>query len=247
MKTPDNRVEEKMLSYRGDPELKAALVTEAVKHRLADRLAQGHGYWRNGKGCAVGCTLISANSLLGLDVNPDQHEAYDLIFGPGSGALARLEDLIFERLPKPRAQTWPEEFLQAIPVGADLSAIQWTFPHWILKEFLPPYAGSSSAVVARCAAAIEPLTRGEKPDREECHAAMREARAAWAEAALESEWAAAAAAETAWAAAEAAGAAYAAEAAAETADWAALAVAVADRSGAYSAMADKLLELLRQA
>ena len=46
-----------MLAFHGKPELKQFYVERAIKHREADEIVQGYGYWENGKGCAVGCLI----------------------------------------------------------------------------------------------------------------------------------------------------------------------------------------------
>ena len=42
-----------MIAYRGRHELKREVIAEMAKHRKADALVQGYGYWKDGKGCAV--------------------------------------------------------------------------------------------------------------------------------------------------------------------------------------------------
>ena len=108
-------------AYHGDPAAKAAIIAQLEAHRAADQLVRGQ-YWESGKGCAVGCTLHSGN-----------HAEYEPRFGIPV-ALAHLEDRIFEGLPNARAMLWPVEFMASIPVGADLSRVQWQFLHWLLTE-----------------------------------------------------------------------------------------------------------------
>ena len=48
--------------------------------------------------------------------------------------LARLEDGIFEGLPFEVAKEWPEKFLEAINVGADLSDVWPKFAVWLLTD-----------------------------------------------------------------------------------------------------------------
>ena len=106
-----------MLAYHNDAKLKKSVINEMAMHRKADELVQGYGYWNGGKGCAVGCLLKSGN-----------HAEYETKFGIPE-MLARLEDSIFEGLPKAKAQKWPERFLKAIKAGADLSTVGWEFQH----------------------------------------------------------------------------------------------------------------------
>lgn len=113
-------------AYNNDPALKADLLKQMRAHREADELVRGH-YWNNGKGCAVGC----------LTKNPyGGHKEYEKWGIPEE--LAHLEDAMFEDLSKKKALAWPERFLLAIPIGADLSSIwhQW-FAEILRMDLLP--------------------------------------------------------------------------------------------------------------
>ena len=98
-----------MLTFHGNPEIKEERIAQVRAHRLADQLIHGQ-YWEDGKGCAVGCTIHSSD-----------HHAYETELGIPE-ELAWMEDRIFESLPNGQAMTWPERFLEAIPVGVDLRA-----------------------------------------------------------------------------------------------------------------------------
>jgi hypothetical protein len=95
-----------MKTYHNDPTIKAKYIARVKAHRIADDLIQGTG-WKNGKGCAVGCTLGNYD-----------HSRYPIELGIVEG-LARLEDHIFEALSSADAMDWPEQFLSAIPEGVD--------------------------------------------------------------------------------------------------------------------------------
>jgi len=131
-----------MKAYHGIQELKMTMVAAAIRHREADRLAQGFGYGKldaDGKwrGCAMGCTIQTINLKQGRQIRFGDHAAYESELGVPR-MLAYLEDGIFEALPKAAALTWPERFLQAIPIGADLSLVGDQFLHWLLVD---PVAG----------------------------------------------------------------------------------------------------------
>ena len=111
-----------MLAYHSDKKLKQSVLAQMAAHREADTLIQGYGYWKDGKGCAVGCLIHSNN-----------HAEYETRFGIPI-YLARLEDEIFERLPVKEAKEWPERFLNAIAVGIDLSMVFYKFMHWLLVD-----------------------------------------------------------------------------------------------------------------
>ena len=99
-----------LLAFHGDPKIKVKYLKRIRAHAKADELIRGTGWNKyTHKGCAVGCTL-----------NAYEHAAYETELGIPE-ILAYLEDNIFENLSKESSHTWPERFLKAIPVGADLS------------------------------------------------------------------------------------------------------------------------------
>ena len=80
------------LSFPQGPAQKADLLAVYDRHIAADTLVAGHGYWRDGKGCAVGCALHD----LMPEAIPDDHAALGTIIG--GEAIARLLDFYFERV-----------------------------------------------------------------------------------------------------------------------------------------------------
>ena len=112
----------KLLAYNGKTSVKRKYLGRIRKHRELDQLVQGYGYWKDGRGCAVGCTIHSGN-----------HSAYETELGIPS-ALAHLEDRLFENLPVELARQWPEGFLSAIKPGADLSLVLPKFMVWMLSD-----------------------------------------------------------------------------------------------------------------
>lgn len=101
----------RLRAYNDNPALKTDLLNQMRGHREADTLVVGQ-YWKGGKGCAVGC--LTKNRTGG-------HKEYEKWGIPKE--LACLEDVLFEGLPYTKAFVWPERFLSAIPVGADLSGV----------------------------------------------------------------------------------------------------------------------------
>ena len=75
----------------------------------------GAAYWEGGKGCAVGCTIHSAD-----------HNQYEKKLGIPIW-LARVEDRLFEGMSNKSAKAWPEQFLRAINPGADLNKVRAPF------------------------------------------------------------------------------------------------------------------------
>lgn len=132
-----------LIAYHNDPSIKTAIISELEAHRAADQIVQGQ-YWANGKGCAVGCTVKSAN-----------HAEYEPRFGIPE-MLARLEDVIFEGLPNSDAQNWPVEFMAAIEPGALLLPARLDLANHSPDGFEWGYAGSGPAqlALALCADAL---------------------------------------------------------------------------------------------
>jgi hypothetical protein len=220
MKTLDSKP--LLLAFHADPAVKEKYLTRVRAHRLADEIVQGYGYWQNGKGCAVGCTLHSSN-----------HGAYETEMGIPR-ILARLEDRIFEGLPNDEAKTWPERFLSAAAPGADLSGVWPKWAHWMLVD---PTAGvlrlakreQSKLAIQGVADLYQRLIDGEAPSVTE-----------WSEARSK--------ADAADAASYAADAAYAASYAAYAADAASYAADAADaRKKFFGLASEKLLELMAAA
>ena len=229
-----------------------ALLASLAAHREAGRLVQQHGYWSDGRGCAVGCTL--------RDFAPGReyaHAAYETLFGVPV-ALAHLEDAIFEGSSLAAARRWPERFVRSIEPGADLTAVADRWLLWLLSDAGSPLAewrgepwmAGVADLYRRRLAAAEPGREEWAAAEAAADAAARDAASAAARAAA---WAARAAARAARAAARAA--AWAARAAARAAAWAAMAAdAAADaaardaaRAAAWAAMADALVRLIADA
>ena len=111
-----------LLAYHGDKKVKARYLGRVRAHQKADEIVQGYGYWKDGKGCAVGCTLHSG-----------AHSQYPIeMWIPVE--LAYLEDHFFENLPTEAAKKWPARFLSAIKVGADLSRVYDLWSAWNLID-----------------------------------------------------------------------------------------------------------------
>lgn len=108
-------------AYHGDPAIKIKYLDRLAEHRRLDNLQKGM-IGEGGKGCAVWCTLNAYN-----------HQAYEDLLGIPR-MLARLEDGIFESLPRVRSMEWPREFLEAIKPGADLAGVGDKFLHWLLID-----------------------------------------------------------------------------------------------------------------
>jgi hypothetical protein len=224
-----------MKAYHGKIEIKEQYLARVRMHREADELVKGQ-YWQNGKGCAVGCTI-----------HGNEHVRYEKELGIPR-ILARLEDGIFEGLPNGEAMAWPERFLEAISVGADLSVVAWQFLHWLLvdaQEGVIRFAltEKAKAAIHRVAVLMERKAKGEVVSWDEANTARHDAwdgaRASWRGAA------AADAADAAAAAADDAAADAAAAAAAAAARYDS--VYYATREKTRVRQSEKLIELLKAA
>ena len=197
----------KVRAWHNNGALKKKYLARVARHRKADELIHGVG-WENGKGCAVGCTFHKYD-----------HEAGAAEIG-FPVQLIQLQDAIFEWLKNGDAQSWPEQFLGAARVGADLSMVWPKFALWMLRDRKSPVvvAAKSDAAVQRSVRGVAKLyaewvQTGERSSEDRWAAAVA---AAWA--AGDSAWAAG---DSAWAAAQAAAraAAQAADQAAARAAW----------------------------
>ncbi len=101
-----------------------------------DEIAQGsYKGEKNGKLqlCAVGCALHSLNVIRGKSLECGSHQSFETELGIPR-IIARLEDGIFEGLKFDEAKTFPYEFIEAVPVGVDLSLVWLKFLHWLLVD-----------------------------------------------------------------------------------------------------------------
>ncbi len=157
----------KLLAYHNDPALKERTVAEMKLHREADQIVQGM-YWDDGKGCAVGCMTHDPNG---------GHEKYPTLWGIPE-QLAWLEDTLFESLSVEDSKEWPVRFLEAIPVGADLSRAWDKWQAWCLRDLLS-IAGESASVVEIMAVLFERASVGDEPSDAEWNEAADAADADW--------------------------------------------------------------------
>ena len=125
-----------MKAYLNNPQLKADLIGQLQAHRAADhfiRGSYGEGEGDQFRGCAVGCSIESLNRISGSCHCHSDHSCYE----PGFGVpqlLAKLQDRLFEGMPKADAMEWPLQFWEAIEVGADLTMVWPRFAHWMLND-----------------------------------------------------------------------------------------------------------------
>ncbi len=234
----------KLISFKGDEKLKALLLEEIVKHRAADEIVQGSYGGKSGPWCAVGCAVHSLNVRLDKDYNTGDHSVYETELGIPR-VLAKLEDRIFEGLKPELAKDFPQRFIEAVPVGVDLSVVWPQFALWLLSDETNGVirfakTDRTKDAINGVAALYKRVVAGEVVGIAEWRAARNAA--AYAAAAADADYAA-------YAAAAAAAAAYAADADAAAdaayAAYAAYAAAAADaRHTHFECMANKLIEII---
>jgi len=119
---------------------KPTFLAELQMHADQDCIVQGQ-YWKNGRGCAVGCSLHSVQRRLGLaSIAYNDHSQFETYLGIPR-ILAWLEDRIFEGLALAEARLWPMRFAEAVQPGADLSGVWNQFAPWLLREIVLPTLG----------------------------------------------------------------------------------------------------------
>ena len=237
-------------AFHNDKKIKQKYLKRVIAHQKADNLVRGIGWEKskdgNFRGCAVGCTLENYN-----------HSQYPIELGIPEW-LARLEDTLFEGMDKEKSKTWPEKFLKACNVGADLEKAKTPFLIFILEDNLNSMENcvfdrkNNPEVVKALNGSIKAvkdmlvLHKKSKVTEAAWSAARSAARsAAWsaesAESAVRSAWSAESAwsSEAAWSARSAAesarSAVRSAESAAESAAWSAAWSAESAESAAWSA------------
>ena len=112
-----------MKTFHGEQSVKDKYIERVKAHAKADHIAQGVYYETGGekpKMCSVGCTI-----------HGNDHKKYETELGIPE-EIAYLEDTIFERLSNEEAKDFPLRFLEAIPVGVDLSHV---IPELVIWQF----------------------------------------------------------------------------------------------------------------
>ena len=119
-----------MLAFHNQPGVKSKFCRRLAAHHRMDAFIQGQ-YWSEGKGCAVGCTLVNNGGESGQGL----YKEYELQLGIPR-ILAHIEDRIFEKLTIDEAKNFAVNFLKVIPVGADLTHVWEHFMAWLMEDIL---------------------------------------------------------------------------------------------------------------
>ena len=110
-------------AFHSDPTVKQFFLDRIQQHQADDAIVKGQ-YWEDGKGCAIGCTYHSNNHMAA-----EQEAGIPIM-------LAWLEDSIFEGMPNDQARQWPNKFMEAITVGADLTKVGPKFLLWLIRDYI---------------------------------------------------------------------------------------------------------------
>ena len=112
---------------------KEEFITEIKKHQQLDNFRQKF-YFKESKGCAVGCSIESLRMLKNLKyLDHSNHNLYEEYLGIPRW-LAHLEDKIFEMLSIDKSKEWPLEFSEAINTGSNLDQIKIPFLVYLLEQ-----------------------------------------------------------------------------------------------------------------
>jgi hypothetical protein len=227
-----------MLSFHGDPAVKATYVARLAHHHEMDEIHQGVGFeiFKGGvRGCAVGCTL---------DVY--DHSRYPVELGLPEW-LARLEDRIFEGLPTQDASKFATDFLNVIPVGVSVERVRGKLAVLRHRRDLERLKDNAEPYARQCESAIEGVIRWiENGENSTARSAARSAAWSAAESAAFAAESAAESAAFAWSAASTESA-WSAWSTARSAAWsAAESAAFAAAFAHFEWEAENLLHLLSE-
>lgn len=126
--------------------IKQKYMIRLADHRAKEHLVQGTGWAVTGlevRGCAVGCTLERYDQSL-----------YPIELGLPEWA-GRLEDYLFEHLPKSEAEQFAEDFLAVIPVGANIEPVRHKLAIRRIDKSLERLVGNVEPYADECRKAIE--------------------------------------------------------------------------------------------
>ena len=125
---------------RDKTELLAALAEQRRRGPIVREQPEAICDFRIRLGCPVPCqrthTATDGDPDRNLD---DHHRLWHMLHGVPA-PLSSLEDAVFSNLPLKLATEWPERFVSAIPVGADLAPTADHWLLWLLTEANSPLA-----------------------------------------------------------------------------------------------------------
>lgn len=139
-------------SFRGDNQLKLKLVIKLGALERRGQIVQGeYGQYKNGRfeGCGIGSVIFALNAITGSQWEYSDHSIFESVLGIPH-VLASVYDKLFEGLPAENAKKFPVQFINAIPVGEDLSLIMPRFLLSIIADCRHYLDDKERAVVIKC-------------------------------------------------------------------------------------------------
>ena len=111
-----------ILTYHGDPAVKARIVEQAKRHLAADMLVAGtYGNGNDGhfRGCSVGC--------FAHEIDPKGSNYHEIVAEDAGWPawLVYLSDTLFEGLPPGEREPFHVQLREAVPVGADIEHVRY--------------------------------------------------------------------------------------------------------------------------
>jgi len=115
-----------MEAFFNDERIKEKLLNQLQSHYDSDEIIKGV-YWKNGKGCAIGCAIHS-----------NDHSLYEKLYNLPIW-IAKVQDVIFEGLSNDKAKEWPLLFTKSVNVGSDLNQIKIPFLIFVAESTLDKF------------------------------------------------------------------------------------------------------------
>jgi len=146
MKSEAIQMQQKYSAWNNDKNLWRAMIDAADEHeRLDNYLAGTYGTEGGAKACSVGCSVRSANKVLGLKIKQDSHRGLADAMGVPV-FITRLQDRLFEGMASELRPAWTGRLFRAIRPGVDLSPVLPKFLLGLL-ESMPEQSGDIKKVV----------------------------------------------------------------------------------------------------
>ena len=127
-------------------QLKDALVAIIVEYKESEKLAK-KSYWdqETQRGCAIGCCEAALCHILGDTFKNKKHKYLANTLNI-SEELFYIQDTLYECLTKEKADQFVVDFVVALPVNVDLTAIAFKFKIIVL-EFVKKYANQETLII----------------------------------------------------------------------------------------------------
>lgn len=142
-------------AFHNDPAVQGTYIARVEAHRAADEIVQSYGYWKHGKGCAVGCTIHGEDHVVLALEESGGRSVSPLLEGGPEGGPARshqnaqaIREGVRARRPRGRVSRDPR-------ASVPRSAVR---PDPLLRRYM--YRGDKitdpALKGARCSAVLQP-------------------------------------------------------------------------------------------